>query len=245
MKIDTLIFDYGNTLILDPFPKILEARSCEFHERLSAKGYDCKWQHLAQSWAKANKELDRPFISHFYQEKEIIERALRQAEINDADVSTISQELLDVYREGFREELTRDIRRTEVTQILVYLREKGLKLGVLSNERAFALDLALSCYGIIDLFDLVLSSEKVKVEKPDVKVFSCALEDLNSKPEASIYVGDDPMRDILPAKKIGMKTVLYVPPARYSYEASWRSYRYLRIDPDFVIGKLAELKQIV
>lgn len=245
MKIDTLIFDYGNTLVLDPFLKILETRSNKFRERLNTKGYKNKWQYLAQSWVVANKRLNLPFISHFYQEKRIIELALRRAKIDKKDVSTISQELLNIYREGFREVLTEDIRRIEIKQLLIFLRKKGLKLGVLSNERAFALDLALSYYGIIDLFDLVLSSEKVKAEKPDVMVFHYALEDLNSRPETSMYVGDDPMRDILPAKKIGMKTVLYVPPPEYSFSASWRNYGHQRINPDFVIKKLIELKQIV
>jgi len=244
-KIDTLIFDYGNTLVLDPFLKILGIRSNEFCERLNAKGYKNKWQYLFQSWVTTNKELNLPFISHFYQEKEVIERALREAGIDKKDVSTISRELLNIYREGFREVLTKDIRRIEVKQILVFLRKKGLKLGVLSNERGFALNLALSYYGIIDLFDLVLSSEKVKVEKPDIKVFYYAIKALNSKPETSIYVGDDPMRDILPAKTIGMKTILYVPPPEYSIKASWRSYGYPRINPDHVIKELTELKQIV
>ena len=242
---DTLIFDYGNTLVLDPFLQILKIKSDEFRERINKRGYENRWEHLARSWIRRNKEFHLPFISHFYQENAIIERALREVGIDKRDTSTISQELLDIYKEGFKEVLTKDSRRIEVKRILVFLRKKGVKLGVLSNEGELALDLGLDFYGIIGLFDLVLSSEEVKVEKPDVKVFNYALEGLDSKPETSVFVGDDPIRDILPAKKIGMKTILYVPPHEYSSKASWRSYKYSGINPDFVIKKFAELKQIV
>lgn len=244
MQIDTLIIDYGNTLVLDPFLRILEVKSTEFQEWVKSKGYSIEWQHLARSWIKANKEINLPFISHFCQEKAIVEQALRNTGIDEKDVPIVSHELLHIYRRGFKEVLSKDARRIEVKRVLIFLKKKSLKLGVLSNERKLALDLGLSCYGIINLFDLVLSSEKVKAEKPDLKIFYHALETLNSNPETSVYIGDDPIRDILAAKKIGMKTVLYVPPPEYSLNTSWRTYRHQRIDPDFSIKKFTELRQI-
>lgn len=244
-KIDTLICDFGNTLVHDPFLPILELKSKEFQELLITKGYKTRWQHFAQAWITANKEIDYLFISHFYQERPIVEQALKNAGIAEKDVPAIGQEFLSLYRQGFKEILTQDTRRIEVKQTLTFLKNKGLKLGVLSNEREFALNSALSWYGIIDIFDVVLSSEKAKVEKPNAKIFHYALEILNSNPETSIYIGDDPIKDILPAKKIGMKTVLYVPPHEYSQEAPWRRYDYSRISPDFVIKNFAELKPIL
>ena len=244
-EFDVLIFDYGNTLVFDPFRHILRMKTNEFQGLLTTKGYKIRWQHLAQSWIAANEKIDLPFISHFYQEEVIVEQALKKAGIENRDVATIGQELLSIYRRGFKEVLNQDSRRIEIIQIMTFLKNRGLKLGVLSNERESVLNLALHCYEIFDFLDLVLSSEKVKVEKPDVEIFRYALEALNSRPETSIYVGDDPIRDILPAKKIGMKTVLFVPPREYSLKTSWRSYDYPRISPDFVIKKLAELRQIV
>lgn len=243
--IDTLVIDYGNTLVLDPFFRILEMKSTEFQEWIKAKGYNVEWQHLARLWIIANKEIDFPFISHFYQERAIVKQALRNAGLDERDVPVVSDALLHIYRQGFKEVLSKDARRVEVKQVLISIKKKGLKLGVLSNEREFALNFGLSCYGIINLFDLVLSSEKLEAEKPDPKIFYDALEILNSKPETSIYIGDDPIRDILAAKKIGMKTVLYRPPPEYYLNTSWRTYRHPRISPDFVIEKFTELLQIV
>ena len=244
-EIDTVILDYGNTLVLDPFTQILESKSNEFQELLNAEGYKAKWQQIALLWTKANKEINLPFISHFYQEAIIVEQALRNVRIDKEHAAKISQDLLEKYRQGFKEVLTIDKRRNEVSQTLGFLKNKSLKLAVLSNEREFALDIALRFYGIIDFFDLVLSSEKVGVEKPDAKVFCHVLKVLDSKPKTTVYVGDDPIRDVLPTKKIGMTTVLYIPPLQYSYKTAWRSPEHLRIKPDFVIRRFRELKRII
>ena len=43
--------------------------------------------------------------------------------------------------------------------------------------------------------------------KPDLRIFRIALERADCKPEEAVMVGDRIDNDIIPAKKIGMKTV--------------------------------------
>jgi HAD superfamily hydrolase (TIGR01549 family) len=244
-KIDTLLIDYGNTLVFDPFLQILEMKSNEFQEMLAEKKYKIEWKSLAKSWIIVNSKIALPYISHFYQEDIIVTRALENAGISESDLPILCRKFLDTYRQGFREILTQDLRRVEVEQTIAFLKKKGLKLGVSSNETELALNVALSYYGIINLFDLILSSEKAKAEKPDTKFFHYALDLLDSKPQTSAHVGDDPIRDILPVKKIGMSAILYIPPPAHCLETSWRSYRIQKISPDLVINKFDELRQIV
>jgi HAD superfamily hydrolase (TIGR01549 family) len=245
-RIDAMVADYGNTLVLDPFLRILRTRSGEFQKLLDVEGYGVSWQRIAQLWTKKNCEINYPFISHFYQEEAIVKLVLRDAGVMaDKDVGKTSSNLLEEYRRGFREILARDKRRIEVAQTLDFLRNKHVKLAVASNEKQSALELGLTYYGIRDFFDSVLSSETIGVEKPDVRFFSYVLETVGSRPETTIYVGDDPARDIVPAKKIGMTTVLYIPPRKYPGTASWRNCDYSRSNPDYIIRKFSELKQLV
>lgn len=224
-KIDTILFDYGNTIVLDPFLEILKRRVEEFKEVLYRNGYHIEPENMVMAWIEANKEVHYPFISHFYQEMPIIKQALKKINVNDQDIQTVGHEILQIYRQGFAEFLDRDIRRIEVRQTLAFFKNKSMKLGVLSNEREHALTFALECYKIIDLFDLILSSERVGIEKPDPKIFYYALEALHSSVEKTVYVGDDFDKDILPAKRIGMEAILYIPPSGYAQDMPWRNYR--------------------
>ena len=245
-RINAMVADYGNTLVLDPFLRILRTRSGEFRKLLDVEGYGARWQRIAQLWIEKNYEINYPFISHFYQEEAIVKPALRNAGVmDDKDFGKTSSNLLEEYRRGFREILARDKRRIEVAQTLDFLRNKHVKLAVASNEKQSVLELGLTYYGIRDFFDLVLSSEKIGVEKPDERFFSYLLETLGSRPETTIYVGDDPARDIIPAKKIGMTAVLYIPPREHSGTTSWRNYDCSKSNPDYIIRKFSELKRLV
>jgi len=61
--------------------------------------------------------------------------------------------------------------------------------------------------GIQDCFDVVVT------HGAKVKSFNKALEMLKVKPYECLMVGDNPVRDILGAKRLGMKTCL----ARYGW----------------------------
>nr|MDQ2686392.1 HAD family hydrolase [Armatimonadota bacterium] len=68
---------------------------------------------------------------------------------------------------------------------------------------------ALADYGIAGLFDVVVISEIMHLYKPDPAIFQCALDQAGISPPEAIFVGDRPDNDILPAKKLGMKTVRF------------------------------------
>ena len=55
--------------------------------------------------------------------------------------------------------------------------------------------------------DLVIASAEEGLEKPDRRIFELALSRADCKPENAVMIGDRVDNDIIPAKKIGMKTV--------------------------------------
>jgi putative hydrolase of the HAD superfamily len=94
----------------------------------------------------------------------------------------------------------------DVPAVLATLRERGLRLGVVSNwdERLPGL---LAGLGLAPLFDTVVTSSAVGVEKPDARIFQRALADLEVEPAAAVHVGDSRLEDIEGALAAGLHAV--------------------------------------
>jgi FMN phosphatase YigB (HAD superfamily) len=71
------------------------------------------------------------------------------------------------------------------------------------------------------------------------------LKKFEETPEKTIYIGDDPLKDVETPKKLGIKMILFVPPKKYQKPLPWRRYDIKpKVKPDLRIKKLAELKKI-
>jgi putative hydrolase of the HAD superfamily len=96
------------------------------------------------------------------------------------------------------------------------LQRRGFRLGLISNTIAPppGLDAHLAAEGLLDLFPVRIYSCVVGVAKPHPEIFAAALKALPGAPQRAIYVGDKPRIDVLGARRVGMRTVLRVPPDR-------------------------------
>jgi putative hydrolase of the HAD superfamily len=94
----------------------------------------------------------------------------------------------------------------EVPGVLAALKERGLRLGVISNwdER---LPTLLERLDLSPFFDAVVCSSEVGVEKPDRRIFAAALSRLGVLPAAALHVGDSPLEDVEGAVAAGMEAV--------------------------------------
>lgn len=80
------------------------------------------------------------------------------------------------------------------------------KIGVIANQSLGTAD-RLEKHGILRYVDLVIASAEEGVAKPDVKIFEIALSRAKCKAEQAVMIGDRVDNDIVPAKRLGMKTV--------------------------------------
>ena len=94
-----------------------------------------------------------------------------------------------------------------VTDTLDALRERGVKVGLITNGRALMQNRKIDGLGIRPLLDSVVISGDLGVRKPDPRIFAAALEDLAVDPSSAAYVGDNPEPDITGAKRSGMFAV--------------------------------------
>ena len=82
----------------------------------------------------------------------------------------------------------------DVAQTLGFLRNRGLRLAVVSNfDRR--LRTVLEHLGLTEHFERVILSSEEGSDKPDPRIFQRALEQMNSHPAETLHVGDEPAKD--------------------------------------------------
>src|SRR5438132_4173180 len=93
--------------------------------------------------------------------------------------------------------------------LLEGLRERGLRLGLVSNafDPGWLLHRDLEQMGIASRLDFAVFSSEVGVRKPHPEIFGRALEALGVAPERALFVGDRLYEDVRGAGELGMTTV--------------------------------------
>lgn len=91
-------------------------------------------------------------------------------------------------------------------QMLERLRDAGLRLAVISNADGRVARF-LERAGLADLFELILDSGELGVEKPDPRIFRLALDRLGLEPDEAVFVGDTWEVDVLGARAAGIRPI--------------------------------------
>ena len=90
--------------------------------------------------------------------------------------------------------------------VLLSLRQKGLKIGVLSNTLP-SIDRTLEAIGVADLVDVALATCSMGVHKPEAKAFTLAAHAMNLDPTEILFV-DDRQENVDSAREVGMYAYL-------------------------------------
>jgi putative hydrolase of the HAD superfamily len=91
--------------------------------------------------------------------------------------------------------------------VLASLRQRGLKLGIVTNGRDAFQRSKIEGMGITKLIDSVVTSGGFGTKKPDPRIFAACLSELQVAPESAAFVGDDFAADMEPAIELGMLAV--------------------------------------
>jgi len=98
-----------------------------------------------------------------------------------------------------------------VNHTLVELIKRGMKLAVVSDAPSREAWMRIYYLNLHHHFDVVLTFDDTNVRKPSPIPFEMALSQLNIEAEEALMVGDWPERDVVGAKKLGIRTIF----ARY------------------------------
>jgi putative hydrolase of the HAD superfamily len=87
------------------------------------------------------------------------------------------------------------------------LRQSGFRLGVVSNAEG-QIERDLERAGFRDVFETVIDSHHVGVEKPDPAIFEIALDRMRLDRSKTVFVGDMPSVDVEGARAAGLGAIL-------------------------------------
>ncbi|MCM3783475.1 HAD family hydrolase [Neobacillus mesonae] len=124
--------------------------------------------------------------------------------VHEFGLSVQPAELLADYVHGFQQHC---VPFPHLERVLQYLKNRGLKLGMITNGFGGFQRNNIEGLGIAGYFDAILISELEGLRKPDPAIFLRALDRLGVNPEESVYVGDHPENDVAAAYKVGMKAI--------------------------------------
>jgi putative hydrolase of the HAD superfamily len=120
---------------------------------------------------------------------------------------------------------------------LVALRARGCAMGLISNGETEFQRRHIQALRLGESLDVILVSESEGLRKPDVALFLRAAHRLNVVPAQCLFVGDDPVADILGAGAAGMRTAWF-PNGR-----AWP--RELAGPPGAVIRELSDVLTVI
>lgn len=141
-------------------------------------------------------------------------------------------------------------------KLLDGLLSKGKPLGIVSNAQFYTP--VIMNYFITDFMyenefiagfdkDLCVFSYKMLRAKPDVAIFEPVVESLRKRgiePHEAVFVGNDMLKDIYTASKVGLKTCLFAGDKR-SLRMRNADTRVDGLQPDYIINDLSQLLEIV
>ncbi len=122
------------------------------------------------------------------------------------------------------------------------LRERGIRIGVLSNT-IWSRDYHREVFerdGVLDLLDADVYSSEIHVVKPHADAFRAACEALGVEPECAAYVGDRPFEDIHGPQQVGMRAI-WVPHSDIPVDQQVD----VDVTPDAVAHELLDILDIV
>jgi len=178
----------------------------------------------------ATEELFKLYDKYGLEEKTIFQKFLKKITKNiDYEILASGIVAYRRVRTGFLEPYP------HVASVLFELKQRGIKLAIVSDAPRLKAWIRLVSMKINHLFDVVVTFEDTKKLKPSSIPFKLAFKKLNLKAHECLMVGDRPERDIKGAKKLGMVTCF----ARYGNPNAKVS------EADYEINDIKELLEIV
>ena len=129
--------------------------------------------------------------------KEVIETLSKNFKIPSKKLKKL---YLDSYKKNFKQ-------NKELFKELFKLKKQGYKIAILSDQWFLSKE-ALMPDKFYQNFDEVIVSCDVGIRKPDKEIYQLAVKRLNLSPHEILFV-DNQKWNILPAKKLGMNTILF------------------------------------
>lgn len=230
-QLESLIFDYGNTLI-EFGPSQVDA--CDL--ALSVALENMFGTHDFSSLQEIqHRERRSPYEGDF---KENDLAGTTRSLIHELfETDATDEQIANLLEVRFNVMVSAIHVNPEVHGLLDRLSQR-FRLGLISNYPCSrSINHSLAQHGLDRWFEVVVVSADVGHVKPHPRLFELAVSSLNVRREATLYVGDNWLGDVQGAKRFGMKAAWirqYIPYEDFPQNAGDHQ-------PDLVLDHLSEL----
>jgi putative hydrolase of the HAD superfamily len=146
----------------------------------------------------------------FYHLMRYFERGLRHRnfDVLKKEFYFIEEEVADLVN-IYRNHKPRIRLYPDAKNLLAYLRSEQYGLGLITDGYPTTQRNKIQALGLEEYFDEIIVTEELGKEfkKPSVLSYKEILRRLGVKPKECIYIGDNPLKDFIPAKKLGITTI--------------------------------------
>ncbi|WP_269800632.1 HAD family hydrolase [Macrococcoides caseolyticum] len=132
----------------------------------------------------------------------VYKQLIEELEIKNASIRI----LLDDYVNNFNKFI---IPMENSYEILMFLRNKNIKLGIITNGKTSLQKMNIDALNLTDFFDVILISEEVGYKKPQPEIFLKSLKMLDVESHETLFIGDHVENDIKGAKNAGIMALLF------------------------------------
>lgn len=200
-EIDAILFDFGGTLDTngvhwsEKFWEVYQS----FQIPINYKIYREAYINSEPNVQKLIDSSDNLFTTLKTQVQLQLEYLSNQGVFLPACIDSLSIEIGERCYNDVISKIS-DIKPTLNTlQLVVSL---GLVSNFYGNVKSVCKDLGIDSY-----FKVIVDSAELKISKPDLQIFKTAIDLLNVSADRTVVIGDSYDRDIIPAKKLGCKTI--------------------------------------
>ncbi len=162
-------FDLGNTLINDT--KLSKDTTIDMGDWLFENTHVPSKEAFLTTYTRINHGTKKPFISHTFGELDFFEKTFEELKITTISASAS----LKKYRQILMEKIQPD---NDIVDAFRIIKERNMRIALMSNERSCRVDAYMDKTKLAPFFDVVIVSERVGVEKPDLGFFQEALHQL-------------------------------------------------------------------
>jgi putative hydrolase of the HAD superfamily len=113
--------------------------------------------------------------------------------------------------------------------------EKQSEIAIISDAQWVFAEPEVEILGLDRFFQHKILSSHYGYKKPDVRLFQTAMKKLRVKPEESLYIGDNLRKDLVGAKKAGMRFIFF----------GQEIQEYNGFKPDGVFSDYSELGRVI
>ena len=148
------------------------------------------------------------------------------------------EQAIEMYYEtytAFHEDLVEH--NQEIDDLLQYLKNMGVKLGIVTGKAKRSLDISLKALQMEDLFDVIITGDDVTNPKPHPEGVIKALSDLGVDRSEAVFVGDSDA-DIQAGAKANVYTV------GVQWLPDYQTAKFT-IEPDSFFKSVAEFLELI